>query len=138
MLNCEICGNPIKGASQVVLVDGAKLRVCGDHAKLGTVIKETVQHQGFVPRRVNSPSIPKFDVVEEYLELRDDFGMVIKSAREKMGLSQDQLAAKINERVSLIRHLETGKMKPDDVLATKLERFLKIDLYGAANSDLEV
>ena len=137
-MDCEICGNPIKGESQVVLVDGAKLRVCSNDAKLGTLIKETVQRQPFVPRPVNSRSTAKFDIVEDYLELRDDFGVVIKSAREKMGLSQDQLAAKINERASLIRHLETGKMKPDDVLANKLERFLKIDLYGAANSDLEV
>ena len=137
-MNCEICGNPVKGEPRVVLVDGAKLSVCSNDAKLGTIIKETAHHQGFVPRPVNSPLIPKFDIVEEYLELREDFGMAIKNAREKMGLSQDQLAAKINERASLIRHLETGKMKPDDVLATKLERFLKIDLYGAADSDLEV
>jgi putative transcription factor len=137
-LSCEICGNPIRGVPQVVLVDGAKLRVCNNDAKLGTAIKETVRPQGFVPRPVNSPLFPKFDIIEEELELREDFGTAIKSAREKMGLSQDQLAAKINERASLIRHLETGKMKPDDVLATKLERFLKIDLYGAADRDLEV
>ena len=137
-MNCEICGNPIIGVSQVVLVDGAKLRVCNNDAKLGTAVKETVRPQGFVPRAINSPLIPKFDIIEGELELRDDFGTAVKSAREKMGLSQDQLAAKINERASLIRHVETGKMRPDGVLATKLERFLKIDLYGAADSDLEV
>jgi len=137
-LNCEICGNPIRGEPQVILVDGAKLRVCSNDVRLGTVVKETVRPQGLVPKSVHGPLIPKFDIIEEELELREDFGMTIKSAREKMGLSQDQLAAKINEKASLIRHLETGKLKPDDMLATKLERFLKIDLYGAADSDLEV
>lgn len=136
-MNCEICGNPIRGELQVILIDGAKLRVCSNDAKLGTPIKETVQQSGFVPRRVSSPLIPKFDILEDELELREDFGVAIKNAREKMGLSQDQLAAKINERASLIRHLETGKMKPDDMLAKKLERFLKINLYVAAD-DVEV
>ena len=137
-MNCEICGNPIKGEPQAILVDGAKLRVCNNDAKLGTAIKETPRPQGLVPKPVHSPLIPKFDIIEEELELREDFGMAIKSAREKMGLSQDQLAAKINEKASLIRHLETEKLKPDDMLAMKLERFLKISLYGAADSDLEV
>jgi putative transcription factor len=36
---------------------------------------------------------------------------------------------KINEKTSVISHLETGSMKPDDALARKLEHFLKIQLF---------
>lgn len=62
------------------------------------------------------------------MELRRDFNILIKSAREKMGLSQEELGRKINEKPSLIKHLETGTLKPNDVLTRKVERFLKIQL----------
>lgn len=139
-MNCEICGTPIRGEPQLVLTDSAKLWVCNVHARLGTVIKETIAKAGVAApsSAPKPPLIPKFDIIEEELQLREDFGTAIKKAREKMGLTQEELALKINERASLIRHLETGKMKPTDALATKLERFLKIELYGASEEDLEV
>ena len=62
------------------------------------------------------------------MELRSDFNLLIKSAREKMGLSQEELGRKINEKLSLIKHLESGTLKPNDVLTRKVERFLKIQL----------
>ncbi|MDP7457542.1 MAG: helix-turn-helix domain-containing protein, partial [Candidatus Woesearchaeota archaeon] len=37
-------------------------------------------------------------------------------------------AKKINEKVSLIHHIETGKTEPSIALAKKLERFLNISL----------
>jgi putative transcription factor len=58
-----------------------------------------------------------------------DFAKVIKTARELQGLSQEELGHKINEKPSVIGHLETGKLKPDDALARKLEHFLKIVLF---------
>jgi ribosome-binding protein aMBF1 (putative translation factor) len=46
-----------------------------------------------------------------------------------MGLSQEDLGRKINEKPSVISHLETGSMKPSDALARKLEHALKIELF---------
>ena len=139
-MNCEICGMLIRGDPQLVITDSAKLWVCNVHAKLGTPIKETVAKARTVGSSpaARPPLIPKFDIIEEELQLKEDFGTVIKEARERMGLTQEQLALKINERASLIRHLETGKMKPTDTLAGKLERFLKVDLYGASEEDFGV
>ncbi len=54
---------------------------------------------------------------------------MIKTARESLGLSQEELGMKINEKPSVISHLETGSMKPEDSLARKLEHFLKIQLF---------
>lgn len=45
------------------------------------------------------------------------------------GLSQEELGMKINEKPSVIHHLETGSMKPSDALARKLEHYLKIQLF---------
>ena len=38
------------------------------------------------------------------------------------------LGLKINERASVLKHIELGKMEPNNLLANKLERTLKIKL----------
>ena len=45
-----------------------------------------------------------------------------------MGLKQEDFANKINEKVSLIHHIETGRHEPSIELTRKLERFLRIKL----------
>ncbi len=61
--------------------------------------------------------------------LRGDYSRLIKDSRESLGITQEELGRKINEKPSVIGHLENGSMKPDDVLAKKLEHFLKIQLF---------
>jgi putative transcription factor len=65
---------------------------------------------------------------ESELEVRRDYAKVLREAREKMGLTQEELGKKINEKASVISHLEGGKLKPDIALARKLEHFFKIKL----------
>lgn len=57
--------------------------------------------------------------------------MEIKKAREMLGLSQDELGRRIGEKPSVIRLLESGKLKPSDSLARKIESFLRIQLFEA-------
>ena len=52
----------------------------------------------------------------------------MRKARELRNLSQEELGLKINEKSSVIRTLESGKLKPTDTLAKKIERFLKIKI----------
>lgn len=61
--------------------------------------------------------------------LTPDFAGLIREARMKMGLSHEQLAMKMNEKVQILRKFETGALKPDELLAKKLERFLGVKLY---------
>lgn len=75
------------------------------------------------------PPSPAFAYSEEDLILREDYSRIIKDARETLGITQEDLGRKINEKPSMIGHLENGSMKPDDVLAKKLEHFLKIQLF---------
>ena len=72
----------------------------------------------------------------EDLVLRDDYSKAIKSARELIGITQEELGHKINEKPSVISHLEVGSMKPNDVLARKLEHFLKIQLFVPAEDEM--
>ena len=65
-----------------------------------------------------------------------DFHTIIKRARERLGLSQEELGLRINEKPSVIRLLEVGKLKPNDSLARKMENYLKIELLVPSEGDL--
>jgi len=69
-----------------------------------------------------------YETGEESIEMAEDFPKRIKEAREKMGWKQEELAAKINERVSIIHKLESGTMHPNDTLVRKVEKTLDIKL----------
>jgi putative transcription factor len=67
--------------------------------------------------------------------LNPEFANLIREARIKLGLSHEQLGARMNERAILLRKLETGALKPDEVFAKKLERFLGVKLYKSIKED---
>jgi putative transcription factor len=73
---------------------------------------------------------------DEEMILRDDYSKVIKSSREVLGMTQDELGMKISEKPSVISHLENGSMKPSDALARKLEHYLKIQLFVPAEDEI--
>jgi putative transcription factor len=144
-LNCELCGNNIRGEAQAVNIDGGLFRVCNNCSRLGTPARiparapprerapssfaPSAQRTGNPPRPPRSSPPPGSSYADEDVELRPDHAKVIKAARELHGLSQEELGRKINEKPSVIGHLETGSLKPDDALARKLEHFLKIQLF---------
>ena len=69
--------------------------------------------------------------------LTPNFASRIREARMKMGLTHEQLGMKMNEKAQLLKKFETGTLKPDEIFAKKLERYLGIKLYISANSDEE-
>ena len=52
----------------------------------------------------------------------------MRRAREAKNWSREDLGKKINERVSVINRIESGKMTPDNKLTKKLEKALDIKL----------
>lgn len=62
-------------------------------------------------------------------ELVEDFGKRIREARQRKGLTQEELARKLNERQSVLSKVEAGTQRPNDDLARKLERELGIALF---------
>ncbi len=53
---------------------------------------------------------------------------MIKEARAKLGLSQQDLAFKAKEKVTMIQKIEIGKMLPTMRLAKELEHILRVRL----------
>jgi len=133
-MRCEVCGRKILGTPLNAVIEGAKMIVCGNCAKFGTVYLEATPMptppRGKITKRpaLTFPVKKQVPEVPETLELIDSFSPQIRQAREKLGLSHKDLGKKIGEKVSVLRKIETGKMTPDHQLAEKLEHTLRIKL----------
>ncbi len=124
MPECEVCGKETS-ARWLIRVDNSKLMACRDCSSHGTLIKkERIQKKTKKP--VEKKKVKKRS---EKKELTPNYTDKIKKARESRGLSQEQLAKKINEHESRVRKIEKGKMKPTPKIADKLEKELKIKIY---------
>jgi len=133
-MRCEICGREIHGNPLRATIEGAKMIVCRDCAKLGTVYSEGIPLSTPHKRKITKHPLPRGSMkkhipkVTETLELVDNFSPQIRQAREKLGLNHENLGRKIGEKVSVLRKIETGKMTPNHQLAKKLEHTLRIRL----------
>ncbi|MBS7647475.1 MAG: multiprotein bridging factor aMBF1 [Candidatus Bathyarchaeia archaeon] len=135
-MRCEVCGRKIHSKPVKALIEGAKLTVCNECAKHGTILmEEPKQPQALqtkpkikVTPAPHKPRTSTAVTVEPSLELIDDYDVRIRQAREKMGLTHEELGKRINEKVSVLKKVETRKIKPDDKLAAKLEHALRIKL----------
>ncbi len=120
-----------------VRIEGTILNVCRDCARFGDNVKAGSKQQTAEPsviqaRLQNRENRMKtrdvYETSEESIELAEDFSKRIKEAREKLGWKQEELAAKMNERESIVHKLESGGMYPDDALVRKVEKTLNIKL----------
>ncbi len=133
-MRCEVCGRKIRSEPIRAVIEGAKLTVCAECSKHGRVImtEETAIPQPSITKsNVHLPVImkkPPAPQVQLSQELVEGYANKIRSAREKHGFSHEDLGKKINEKASLLRHVETGKVAPTNQLAGKLEHILRIKL----------
>jgi putative transcription factor len=81
-------------------------------------------------RRPDLPAAPRPPPLE--VELVENFGAVIRRARENLGLSREALAAMLGVKETVLRRIETGQLQPDLALAKRLERALGVRLLVEA------
>jgi putative transcription factor len=67
-------------------------------------------------------------------ELVSDWNIIIKKAREKKGLSREDLGFRIGERTVTISKIENGDLRPSDKMVKKLEKELDINLIEEVSS----
>lgn len=126
MATCEICGTKVLGEAILVQIEGAILAACASCSKLGTpVVAKQVKAE--LKRNRSLPAPLEISTGAE-LGLRPEYPELVKSAREKLGMRQDQLGGLVGEKASVISLIERGKLRPTLELARKLERVLKIRL----------
>ena len=132
-MRCEVCGRKIHSEPVKAIIEGARLTVCVECSKHGKVVYNDTEGatpsptKSFVkiPVIMKKPAAPQVQITTEVVQ---DYASKIRNAREKLGLTHEDLGKKINEKASLLRHIETGKASPNNLLATKLEHALKITL----------
>jgi putative transcription factor len=156
-VRCEVCGRKIHNNPIRANIEGAKLTVCAECAKHGKIIhpdeEKRVLTSPFLtitpgsslvsasttttstgtakikrPTKVTQKKLNLTVKVEITEELVEGYASLIRVAREKLGYSHEELGLKINERATVLKHIELGKMEPNNLLANKLERALKIKL----------
>ena len=133
---CEMCGKDVTFCKKVT-IEGVHLEVCSECAKFGKEQQKPKEPADAAPKPVivqrlevrEKRSKPR-DVLEkvEMDDVVDDYPARIRNARSKAGMSQKDLAMKINEKLGLIQKIETGDIKPDEKLITKLQKELGVVL----------
>jgi len=132
---CEMCGKNVTFCRKVT-IEGVLLEVCSECARFGIEAKkEPGKEAGPMPviaQRLEvreKRSRPK-DVLESATkeDLVEDYGTRIRLARERAGMTQKELAMKINERVTILSKIESAQMRPDEKIITKLQNELGIAL----------
>jgi putative transcription factor len=130
---CPICGGKIWGRGEKVLIEGAKITVCQSCAQFGIKIKSKPKITATSKELYTKPKSSVKKVVhrreiEESVEIVNDYAIRIRNARNSHGFNQDQFAQKLNEKPSLLRRIEAGKVKPTIKLAKKIEKVYNIKL----------
>ncbi|MDP7116512.1 MAG: multiprotein bridging factor aMBF1 [Candidatus Woesearchaeota archaeon] len=118
---CDMCGK--EAELFITEVEGTELQVCKDCSGFGSVKRKISTKPAF--ERKILPKQVKPEIIEV---INPEYASMVKKKRESLSISQENFAKKINEKVSLIHHIETGKTEPSIALAKKLERFLNISL----------
>jgi len=131
-----MCGKNVTFVKKVT-IEGVELEVCSECAKFGIEAKKPTKKEEPAAKPIITQRLevrerrskPR-DIYESGMreELVDDYASRIRNARSQRGMSQKDLAMKLNERVGVLAKVETGDMRPDDKLVAKLEKELGIKL----------
>ncbi|MCK9632513.1 MAG: multiprotein bridging factor aMBF1 [Methanoregula sp.] len=147
-MQCEMCGETIRGAPKLVRVEGAEMQVCSKCERFGTAVQQvrrTDLVRPSVPRQ-GSPRAPSaapsqyrkrdmFDFIEG--DVVDDYHERIRHARMEKGLSQKDLAMQMKEKEHLIQKIENHDLIPEENVRKKLEKVLGIRLIDAPETEVE-
>lgn len=136
-MECEICGKPVSETNPTrAKIEGSVMVVCKECAKLGTIQKAPPKprfQQKKKGKRTNNQPKRNYRNDEPAEELIENYNVTVRNAREAKNWSREDLGKKINERVSVINRIESGKMTPDNKLTKKLEKALNITLLESVN-----
>lgn len=97
--------------------------------------RDTVKTRQPLPPRPRQ----KTNIIErvERYEFVDGYGEIIRKAREKLGLTREELGALIQDKASVIKKIENEELKPTIELAKKLEKVLKVKILVEVSEEVE-
>jgi len=147
-MQCEMCGESIRGTPKLVRVEGAELQVCSRCEKYGTEVQQSRRTDVGRPAARPAPGTAakaspvlaqrKRDMFD-YMggDIVEDYGERIRKARMERGLSQKDLAMQMKEKELLIKKIEKGELIPEEDVRKKLEKALEIKLVDTITDEAE-
>lgn len=151
-MQCEMCGETIRGSPKLVRVEGAELQVCSKCEKFGTEVQQVRRTdlvrtaaprpgaaKGATKGVAASPSAYRKKDLFDYMEgdIVEDYAERIRKARMEKGLSQKDLAMQMKEKEHLIQKIENHDLIPEENVRKKLEKLLEIRLVDAPMDEAE-
>ena len=131
-MECEICGKQVNETNPIrAKIEGSVMVVCEECSTLGKIQKTPPKPKFQQNKKGKKNTKPKKNYRrndEPTEELIENFNSAIRKARESRNWTREDLGKKINERVSVINRIESGKMTPDIKLTKKFEDALDIKL----------
>ncbi|MEM4663259.1 MAG: multiprotein bridging factor aMBF1 [Candidatus Diapherotrites archaeon] len=121
---CEVCGKKTAKLYRAE-IEGAELSVCEECSKLGKVLMD--RRNDAAQPKIRKKITQKPDIKEPPV-LVENFGLEVKKAREKLGLTREELAKKIFEKESLLVRIENTNFEPEEKVVRKLEKVLGVKL----------
>jgi putative transcription factor len=133
MPTCEICGSRTDDIYRVS-VEGTEMKTCIKCTKYGKVISRIVIE---TPKEEKKRKITISNVIEPEEAVVKNYASIVRQAREKRELNQEEFAKMLNERLSVMKSIEQNKLIPDLKLAKKLEQELNIKLIEEVKESTE-
>jgi putative transcription factor len=129
---CHICGRPAVAQG---VVEGVTVWLCAKDMSFGRPVKEAAAPKPYAPTKPASQEFrpaaytaPRPQAKPREHAIADDFPQAVVRAREKLGLTRQQLARQIFVMENVLERIEHGHLTPDIGTAQKLERALGIKL----------
>lgn len=111
-----MCGR--QGGLVTADVEGVEMTVCQNCSKFGTV-----------KRRAETAHVSQKKMHKEQpFMVISNYASVLRQAREKQELSQEDFARFLQEKESIVAKWEQGRMQPSVEVARKLEKILGVSL----------
>lgn len=131
MPNCELCGREKELVRAEI--EGTMLTVCQECGKFGKVLGRVKTTE-----EIKKALAPKKEKIkEEGIEEKvvENFEEKIKKARERSGLSQEDFARFLNEKISVVQKWESGGLKPGIERAKEIGRALGMKLVEVVEEE---
>ncbi|AEF96367.1 multiprotein bridging factor aMBF1 [Methanotorris igneus] len=139
---CELCGKETTKLYKV-RIEGAEMAVCKECAKFGVTPKSysrlgVAKTSTSKTTSTKKPKRPYRDLFDNLKTLVEDYGDIIREAREKKGLTIEELAKRVGIKVSTLHKIERNELEPEEKYVKRLEKELGISLYEEGDIDYSV
>ena len=124
-----MCGAPVKKPVYYE-VEGTIMILCDKCAKYGKRVPGPIKHISSRNKTQRNKHKPVIREIIEW-ELVSNYGERIRRARERLGMSQEDLSRIIGEPLSYIKKIERQKIYPSEIVVNKLEKILGIKLKSS-------